>query len=162
MWPLTMPTIFLLYFLIQNLLFLPLFVSFGHVMAYCYQLQISPLGLLISSYLQTWFFSSPLPLHASLDFIMDSRHISEYSLPQGLSDDQVWHRLLLNAQWSHSTHNCIVQIILFLCNFLDLFHFSSSYCLLCLTSKKPTTATTKARPIATFLSFCCLPAVVLN
>lgn len=75
-------------------------------------------------------FSSPLPLHASLDFIMDSRHISVYSLPWGLSDDWIWHKLLLNAQWLHSIHNCIVQIILFLCKFLDLFHFSSSYCLL--------------------------------
>lgn len=113
-----------------------------------------------------WVFSSArickpdfssLPLHASLDFIMDSRHISRYSLPRGLSDGWIWHKLLLYAQWSHSTHNCIGQISLFLCNFLELFHFSCSYCLLCLISKSPPQQPQKPDPLQPFLlSFVCL------
>lgn len=156
--PFSLPTIFLLCFLIQNLLFLPLFLSFDHVMAYTVTDQsFGSSHKLISANL-----IFPLLFHCMLlltslwtpDIFLDILFLEDYQMTEYGTN-------FLNAQWLHSTHNCIVQIILFICNFLALFHFSSSYCL-CLKSKKLTTATTKTRPTATFRSFCCLLALVLN
>lgn len=122
--PFTLPTIFLLYFLIQNLLFLPLFLSFDHVMAYTVTDQSfgSSHKLISANLIFPLLFHCMLLLTSlwTTDTFLDILFLGDYQMTEYGTN-------FLNVPWLHSTHNCIVQIILFLCNFLALFHFSSSY-----------------------------------
>lgn len=124
-------------------------------MHHCFHSNTSFSGLLITVYRQVLFFSFPLFHYFPLWTSQWTPDISGSSLPWGLPHDPRQHRLLLNIQGWHSTHNSWMQILslpAIFFRFPPCFSQLSSFP--CLTFPRKTIAKTEGKGRG---SFCYLP-----